>query len=217
MSVAVYFDLDGTLLARRTTEDELRPTAAAFDLAIEDEAVDLFNHLVAQYFRRNVSDGYYRAAERWCEQYGFAVDADAFTDELKRQKVAATESIDGNRESVAAIARDASVGLLTNGGGDVQRMKLEAHGLDARFETLVISAESETMKPEDEIFELARERLPADQYVYVADRLADDLVPARENGFATVYVSDADSPLVDLTVASVAELTPEVVADVADS
>ncbi|WP_423747408.1 HAD family hydrolase (plasmid) [Haladaptatus sp. SPP-AMP-3] len=212
-TVAVYFDIDGTLLETRSDEDEIVETAAAFDVDVSDEGVRKFDELVAQYFRRNVADGYRAAVRTFTNHLGAEVDADAFSRALKRRKVENTRLVGGASETLAAFADVATVGIITNGAGDIQREKLARHAIDDRFEHVLISGERETMKPKDEMFALAKSEGSADDYVYVADRFADDIVPASENGFVTVWISDASSSVADITVPSLPELTVDAVAD----
>lgn len=90
MTVGVYFDIDGTLVSRTTDDDEFIPTADSFDLTLDEDAVKIHDQLVEQYFRRNISNGYRRATEVWCEQYGFDLDSAAFTQQLKAEKIETT-------------------------------------------------------------------------------------------------------------------------------
>lgn len=206
MTTAVYFDLDGTLVSS-TVDEELPIVADEFDLAVDDDAVHLFNALVRQYFQRNIPDGYYRAVKTWRTHYEEDFDADAFTEELKHQKVENTVLNDGVTSLLDDLADDVPIGLLTNGAGDIQHEKLEKHGLSGYFDPILISGEIATMKPNDAIYRLAKDEVPADRHVYVADRLADDIVSAQENEFVGVFVSEEPSPLADITVESIEELT----------
>lgn len=210
MTVGVYFDIDGTLVSRTTDDDEFIPTADSFDLTLDEDAVKIHDQLVEQYFRRNISDGYCRATEVWCEQYGFDLDSAAFTQQLKAEKIETTRrASDLTLLSTLAENEDVQLGILTNGAGDIQREKLARHSLTDFFDPLLISGEQATMKPEDEMFQLAANALPADQHVYVADHLASDIVPAQENGFVGVLIDEESSPVVDLTLPSVAALSSE--------
>lgn len=213
-TVAVYFDIDGTLLERRNDQDEIVATANRFAVDVTDEQIHQFDELVQQYFQRNVADGYREAVKRFTSHLGIAVDIDAFTAVLKDLKVENTRLRDGTEETIAEFAEETAVGIITNGDGDVQREKLSSHGIADHFDHVIISGERNTMKPKDGMFALAKREREADRYVYVADRLGDDIVPARENGFATVWVADASSPIPDLTVSTLDDLTVGAVLDV---
>ena len=208
MDVTIYFDIDGTLVHRDEHDDDIAGAAEAFDLSIDEAAISLYKDLVDQYFQRNASDPYRQGIERWVEHYGFDVDPRAFTEELKRIQIEDTQTHDGLHEALNRLDDRATLGVLTNGAGDMQRGKLDRHGLAQFFETTLISGEIDSMKPHNDFFEAARERLPADRHVYVGDRIGTDIVSARENDFLAVLVGDS-SPLADLAVASVSGLPVE--------
>lgn len=205
MDVTIYFDIDGTLV-HCDDHDDVTGAAESFGLAIDDEAISLYESLVDQYFQRNATDPYRQGIERWVEHYGFDADPAAFTEELKRIQIEDTDTDGGLVETLDALADRATFGVLTNGASDMQRTKLDRHGLTDRFEDVLISGETDSMKPRDGFFEAAKERLPADRHVYVGDRIGTDVVPACENGFRGVLVGDL-TPLADRSIESVAELS----------
>ena len=138
MDATTYFDVDGTLLHRDERDDDITGAAAAFDLAIDEAAIPLYKALVDQYFRRNASDPYCQGIERWVERYGFDVDPEAFAEELKRTQIEDTRAHDGLRDALDRLADRATLGVLTNGAGDMQRGKLDRHDLSHLFETALI-------------------------------------------------------------------------------
>lgn len=211
MSIGVYFDIDGTLVSSTADEDELVSTAERFGLTIGENAVHTHDQLVAQYYRRNISDGYQRATAVWCEHYGFEIDPTAFTRELKREKIETTRLANDSETVLTALAEtdEIQTGIITNGAGDIQRAKLERYDLEGFFDPILISGELMTMKPKNKMFQLAAEMLTAEQHVYVADALAFDIIPAQENGFVGVLIAEDGSPVADITVASITDLTPE--------
>jgi len=85
---------------------------------------------------------------------------------------------------VESLAKRHQFGVLTNGDGYgyMQRRKLEEHGLDDLADAVVISNEVGVRKPNPQIFETAKERLPAESYLYVGDTFEEDIAPAREAG-----------------------------------
>jgi len=90
----------------------------------------------------------------------------------------------------------------------MQRRKLEEHGLDDLADAVVISNEVGVRKPNPQIFETAKERLPAESYLYVGDTFEEDIAPAREAGFETVYIGDdrPDAPVSARRTAALASL-----------
>ena len=216
MDVTIYFDIDGTLLHRADHDDDITGAADAFDLSIDEAAISLYKGLVDQYFQRNAADPYRQGIEHWAEHHGFDVDPEAVTEELKRTQIEDTRTKDGLRDTLDAIDDRATLGILTNGAGDMQREKLDRHDLSHFFETALISGETDSVKPRDGFFEAAKDRLPADRHVYVGDRIGTDIVPACENDFLAVLVGDR-SPPADRTVESVSQLSAGPLVESSDS
>jgi putative hydrolase of the HAD superfamily len=52
---------------------------------------------------------------------------------------------------------------------------------------VLISNELGCRKPEKEIFEIAKDRLKSENYIYVGDTFDEDIKPARKTGFKTIY------------------------------
>lgn len=198
---AVYVDCDGTLLTLGCTYDDL------FRRACDAAGVDYDPDLQAAY-----SEAFFGAFESFDPDpyragMAAAVDAgslDADPSVLREAyvdaEVAASTPADGAREALDAFdGPDSRLGVLTNGVTAVQRRKLEASGLFDRFDAYLPSYEVEAHKPDPAIFEAARERLAAEEYVYVGDSLEHDVRPAREAGFLAVHV-DSGSERATVTV-----------------
>lgn len=104
------------------------------------------------------------------------------------------------------------IGILTNGFGDLQRMKLETSGLLPWFETVVISGEIGIGKPDPRAFEIALRELGADpnECLMVGDGLETDMGGAAAFGIRSVLLSrgssqqERDGPV----IASLSELAP---------
>lgn len=91
-------------------------------------------------------------------------------------------------ETVAALARDRRVAIVTN-GGTAQRAKLVALGLDSVVHAVFVSSEVGSAKPALGIFERAlrwTEHAPAD-VLFVGDDPVIDLAPAAALGMATAW------------------------------
>ena len=106
-----------------------------------------------------------------------------------------------------------SLGLLTNGSPDLQRRKINASGLGAFFDQVVISGEVGLGKPDVRIFELALSRLnvSADNAVMIGNSLKSDVYPAQAIGMKTVWVnrdgkSNENAVLPDAEVSNLMEL-----------
>ncbi|WP_135829082.1 HAD family hydrolase [Halorussus halobius] len=209
---AVFFDLDGTLL--ELPED----FEALFEAALSDAGVDsgpdyyeryredLFEHL------DDCHPEPYRAAMADLRaEFGLVADFETLAEAYVDREVSATEPRPGVRDALAALDRpDCALGVLTNGAAAVQRRKLAHHDLDSYFAAVVVSGEVGAGKPDPEIFAAAKDAIPADEYVFVADDVERDVVPAQDAGFTGVYLAADDAERtgdrVDATVESLAEV-----------
>jgi len=95
--------------------------------------------------------------------------------------------IDGVPETVAALGRDYTLGIISNGDGPLQRAKLDALGLG--IEHVVISAEIGCEKPDPRIFRhaLSLAGVGAREAVFVGDRLDVDVGGAKASGMRAVW------------------------------
>ncbi|WP_435119384.1 HAD family hydrolase [Halolamina sp. C58] len=190
---AVYIDCDGTLLTLDCSYDDLFERAC--DAAGVDATADLQATYAEAFFEafESFHPDPYRAGMAAAVEAG-NLDADpadlatAYVD----AEVAAATPADGAREALDAFdGPDTALGILTNGVTTVQRRKLESAGLFDRFDAYLPSYAIEAHKPDPAIFAAAKDRLPADEYVYVGDSLEHDALPAREAGFLAVHVDTA--------------------------
>ncbi|EMA62882.1 HAD family hydrolase [Halorubrum lipolyticum] len=186
----MYFDLDGTLLNYAVPFEELFARTLPIDPT--EEMAETYSEQVLQGIERVESDPYEQAFDAVRERYDLDVNPAALATEYVELEAAATRLAPAVCELVASIADRHNVGVLTNGDGRMQRRKLAEHGLDDLVDAVLISNEIGARKPSQAIFDAARERLPAETTVYVGDTYEEDVVPAREAGFETVYVGDED-------------------------
>jgi putative hydrolase of the HAD superfamily len=85
---------------------------------------------------------------------------------------------------------DKRIGLITNGDGTQQRLKLARLGLEDRFSVVVISREVDCAKPEPAIFQLAAKLggMRVEDCVYVGDRLDADALGSQGAGMRAVWL-----------------------------
>ncbi len=111
--------------------------------------------------------------------------------------------------------RKFKLALLTNGGSEMQRAKLEKAGLTESFEIdrTLISEEIGFEKPAINAFKILSERLqtPPANTLFVGDNPSNDMEGARAAGFQTCWRSPADfseskNPQCDYQIAGLGEL-----------
>lgn len=116
---------------------------------------------------------------------------------------------------LAALARQYSLALVSNGDGVLQRAKLQRAGLAEFFpeRLILISGELGMKKPGGEIFAeaIARTGEAAGNILMVGDDPVNDIAGAAAAGMTTCWISRGEAwtsnPLPDMTVRDVLELT----------
>jgi len=169
--------------------------------------VETYSDRVLEGITQIKSDPFERAFSAVCERYSRRRPGDA-RGGVRRSRSRSDPSRPAVRRLVESLAKRHQFGVLTNGDGYMQRRKLEEHGLDDLADAVVISNEVGVRKPNPQIFETAKERLPAESYLYVGDTFEEDIAPAREAGFETVYIGDdrPDAPVSARRTAALASL-----------
>jgi putative hydrolase of the HAD superfamily len=79
--------------------------------------------------------------------------------------------------------------LLTNGAACLQREKLAASGLAARFDAVVVSADLGVGKPDASVFRHTLALLGADRGVMIGDSRERDIDGALDAGLAAVWIN----------------------------
>lgn len=82
------------------------------------------------------------------------------------------------------------LGLITNGGSELQRKKLKMLDLEDIFDEIIISQELGVGKPDTKPFEVMAERLgiAPENLIYVGDNPQNDIEPSRKAGYTPVWV-----------------------------
>ncbi|MFC7177131.1 HAD family hydrolase [Halosegnis marinus] len=195
---AVSFDLDDTLIRYDHDPDEVLDEAfrragvgpfctpdELWAVASETPDADSDHQFLTYLFRA--------AADR----YGGPTESAAT---LARTYEAATDhtavSFRPGAEAALAAAREVGpVGLITNGGRDVQEVKLRELGLTGAFDSVVFAGEETRPKPAREPFERALTELSADptETLYVGNSLHHDVAGAKRAGWhAAWYPRESD-------------------------
>ncbi|MFE4653583.1 HAD family hydrolase [Streptomyces sp. NPDC056707] len=180
----VLFDLDGTLADRKSAlSDAVTGLCRAHALApdaeqwLRTELVDRAN--AADFARlREVFDLKVPAAQLWQEYVSLMSAAvtcrPVVLEGLARLRAAAW-----------------TIGVITNGAGDIQRAKLAATGLAALVDGVAVSGDLEIRKPDLRLFELAASRCGvslADGGWMVGDNPTGDIGGGHQAGLCTIWL-----------------------------
>jgi YjjG family noncanonical pyrimidine nucleotidase len=96
----------------------------------------------------------------------------------------------GAREVIERLCEHASLALVTNGLGEVQRARIQRVGIAQYFDAITVSAEVGAAKPGTEIFEITFQALdfPSKQAtLMVGDSLSSDIRGGTNFGVATCW------------------------------
>lgn len=195
MSCAVYFNLDGTLTEHDIDYEQVYATAVA-EAGLESlaDANDTYTESFFDYFQ----DGWAYPRRQAMQQLMADNDiddlgqSDAFATAWENAEHAQTTFRDGARDAVERAAQTHDVGILSNGTGRLQRKKLDAAGITDLLDALLISSEVGIVKPDPAIFAVARDAIQADTHVLISQDVRRDLAPAKQQGFHTVWLSEAE-------------------------
>ena len=190
------FDLDGTLADRKSAlSDAVTGLCRAHALAPDAEQwlrIELVDRANAADFARlrEVFDLEVPAAQLWQEYVSLMSAAVACRPEVL--------------EGLARLrAAGWTIGVITNGAGDIQRAKLAATGLAALVDGVAVSGDLEIRKPDLRLFELAASRCGvslADGGWMVGDNPAGDIGGGHQAGLRTIWLRGRPWPG-DLAVA----------------
>lgn len=197
MTSAVYFDLDGTLVTFDRAYDRLLIDALTSAGVSDPEPVaEAYDSRFFGYFEAFADDPYRAALADAFDMCDVESDPARVAEELVATELEATVPRDGARATIDRLGDTNALGVLTNGVPDVQQEKLGRVGLAGAFDEIVVSYEVGAHKPDPAVFEAARERLDAEEYVYVGDDYEHDIAPARDAGFLAVQVDGSETGIV---------------------
>ncbi|MFJ1601514.1 HAD family hydrolase [Streptomyces sp. NPDC088261] len=184
MSRFVFFDLDGTLADRQSALSDAvsglsRSRALPFD-AERWLRIKLADRATADDFTR-LRDAFglkVSAADLWRE----------YVDLMSNAVTCRPEVLEG-----LARLREAgwTIGVITNGAGDIQRAKLAETGLARLVDGVAVSGDLEIRKPDLKLFQLAASRCGvslADGGWMVGDNPAGDIGGGYQAGLRTIWL-----------------------------
>ena len=101
------------------------------------------------------------------------------------------ELFDGVLETMRAIkAKKGKIGIITDGRSSTQRVKLEALGILDLIDSVVISEEIGSEKPDEANYRHIEKAFPDCSYLYMADNLRKDFITPNERGWKTLGLID---------------------------
>ncbi|WNS44946.1 HAD-IA family hydrolase [Paenibacillus sp. MMS20-IR301] len=189
----LLFDLDNTLMDRDAT---FRSFSRQF-------VQDLLGHLDENEAALIVDDIIVRDADGYRDKDGFFAELSEVLPWQKPFPAAEIRSYyDLTYASHGAVMKHALeileycrdrgylLGLVTNGGKDIQNGKIDLLGLRGYFDTIVISGEVGISKPDPDIYKLALKRLgtTAEATLFIGDHPVNDIWGAAAAGMDTIWL-----------------------------
>ncbi|MFQ5839051.1 MAG: HAD family hydrolase [Thermoplasmata archaeon] len=193
----IYFDIDGTLC------DYGLDPRAALKLVCErldiDVTLDPYEYYeLYKVAARERPGGTYEevsneAYRRLLESHGYRDSALArrMADTYRRARLASIGLYPDTIRVLESLSEKYTLGIISNGPGEIQWAKLDRFQLRDYFHTIIISGDVGVEKPSKAIFRLAlnRAQAKAERSAHVGDNLRDDVHGALEAGLTSVWVN----------------------------
>lgn len=198
MTCAVFFNLDDTLTElTRGYEEMFREAVEAAGLDELAEEYEVYKKKFFTYFK----DGRVYPRRQAMEDVARANDCydaekvEIFAEAWEDAEASSLELRDGVKEALKAVGEDHRLGIITNGTGRLQRLKLEKLGIADLFDSVIISTEHGVRKPEPAIFAIAKDSIDADTHVLVSHLPKRDIVAARKAEFRAIWLSSTEKEI----------------------
>ncbi|MFT4869159.1 MAG: putative hydrolase of the HAD superfamily [Colwellia polaris] len=186
MSV-VYFDLDGTLITYSKDFHPLFEEALGFE--VSKEVHDYWTEHLLSNIKDMKKEPYRDALEKVERKFDLGINPEEAAERRIETELQTTQIHSGMKQLIEKLSEKHQVGILTNGVEEVQRRKIEKFCLDELVDEIIISNPEGVRKPDTEIFKLAKDRLKGENYIYVGDTFEEDVKPAQDEGFKTIYIN----------------------------
>ncbi len=194
----IFFNLDGTLTERTRGFDKIYGEAVdSSGLKIIEDSYQEYQEKFFKYFRSSYVFPRRQAIEELLKE------KDYFSDERVEEFVKGWEEAESDsfvlKEGVKEVLEDLSennvLGIISNGTGRLQRMKLEKLGISDYFESVIISSEVGFKKPEPGIFEAAKSSLSVDRFFIVSNLPKSDILGGKKNGLKPVWLDKSEKSI----------------------
>jgi YjjG family noncanonical pyrimidine nucleotidase len=199
----ILLDLDHTLFDSDTSE------SVAFDVTMADNGIPNTDALQASYQRINlalwarVERGELPANEvalcrfeQLVEHESLDADPRKLADDYTREMGANGDLYPGASEVLDRLSESATLALVTNGIGRIQRTRIDRLGIAEYFDTIVISGEVGVSKPGRAFFDLVFDNLdnpPKRSVLMVGDSLSSDIRGGSDYGLDTCWLNSNGS------------------------
>lgn len=193
----VLFDLDHTLLDSESSQ------ALAYAATMTNAGIPDSDSLFPTYERINAelwaevetgaigpNDVRHRRFARFVAETDLDADPASMADLFVEGLGMFGELYPGARAALDQVAVMATLGMVTNGIGQVQRGRIERLGIGGFFDAIVISGEVGTAKPGKEIFDIAFEALGITDpsgVLMIGDNLSSDIKGGANAGVDTCW------------------------------
>lgn len=191
MTSAVLFDLDGTLLDRRTS---IREFVAGQYRRLRHHLTHVAEYAYIERFLALDNNGYTARNilfENLVREFDIErMRSDDLLSDFRAHFPQCCTAFRGAHATLRAIReRGLGLGLITNGSGDGQQRKLLQLGLADAFDTVLISEVEGVKKPDAAIFGRALTRLgvPAEESIFVGDHPILDIQGGRAVGMRALW------------------------------
>lgn len=186
MTTAVFFALEGTLLTRTDSREAVVRTALDATLgAAPDALVTAYFEAFAERADALDPEPHRAGVAAVAAQADGDPDPEGLLSALRSADADAMTVPEGAPDALATLGTDAHLGVLTNGDRAWTLDRIATNHLPV--ETVVTAAEAGARKPDPAPFEVARDRVTADEYVLVGDDYECDVEGARAAGFVPIH------------------------------
>jgi YjjG family noncanonical pyrimidine nucleotidase len=197
-------DLDHTLFDTDTSEiAAFEETMAAAGVQDSQRYLNPYQEINLELWaaveRGEISPNVIRAGrfERLVAEQGLDADPLQMADDFVAGLGAHGELYDGAHEVLQQLSENASLAMVTNGLGEVQRTRIDRLGIGDYFDAVAISAEVGASKPGVEIFDFVFQSLGSpskETAVMVGDNLSADIRGGINYGIATCWYNPHGRP-----------------------
>jgi 5'-nucleotidase len=195
----IYFDLDDTLMDfSNASIQAFNHLMNHYDLPNDKQCFEVYqsgNHQTWLEFEQNLISSHELRSirfERFLTSMNWVDKADAFEMNARYISFLINESnlLTGAMPLLNFFKDKIPMGILTNGLKEAQRPRLLKTGISHFFDHIIVSDEIGISKPNQEIFELAKQTLgniPSENILLVGDNPFSDIEGAQKFGFKTIW------------------------------